>query len=361
MLPFHTLTHRKSLTYAKRINSSAIYTIAIAYVRPHFQTINMSSAYRGRFAPSPSGPLHFGSLIAAVGSFLHAKIHDGKWLVRIEDIDQTRVVANATDDILKTLDVFELHWDESVRYQTHHLSLYDEILNALSVNNQLYCCSCTRKMIKAMGGVYDKRCRSTPSTNSTENMALRYINDTSDKKFFDENLGWITPDERFVNDDVVLKRRDGLHAYQLVVVADDIAQNISHVVRGADLLDLTPVQKNLFSAISSLDFSHCTGDELTLFYSTLQKRVERQNTTPKFLHLPLAVTAPNQKLSKQNHARAINLAEKETTMHAALHFLGVPVPRDMEKAPITEQLHWAITNAESWRFRQQTEILYSEK
>lgn len=330
--------------------------------------------YRGRFAPSPSGPLHFGSLIAAVGSFLHAKIHQGKWLVRIEDIDQTRVVTGAADDILRTLAAFELHWDDSVRYQTQHLSQYDAILELLCKQELLYSCDCTRKMIKTMGGIYDKRCRKNPTksllqtSTSHHATALRFKNDHSDRTFFDENLGWVTPEQRFVDDDVILKRRDGLHAYQLAVVVDDIAQDITHVVRGADLLDLTPVQKNLFHKISAsianetsaAKNTELSGSSLFSLSRIVSIRQKQQRITPHFLHLPLAVTAPHQKLSKQNHATALNLSKKERLMHKALTFLGVPIPSELQNAQIQEQLAWSITKAKTWRFVQQTEVRFSD-
>lgn len=316
----------------------------------------MSVTYRGRFAPSPSGPLHFGSLVAAVGSFLHAKIHAGKWLVRIEDIDQTRVVKGAADDILRTLDALALHWDESVRYQTDQLALYDSVLACLSAQHKLYRCNCTRKMIKAMGGIYDKRCR-IAQHNDISNTALRFINDGSNTSFFDENLGWITPEKRFVEDDVVVKRRDGLHAYQLVVVVDDIDQDITHVVRGADLLDLTPVQQRLFTTISDSVHTQPPTTITHAFHTTIHQRMAQQRRIPKFLHLPLAVTAPHQKLSKQNHAMPINLANKAAEMHRALQFLGIPIPAELAQDKIATQLEWAIAHHQTWHFNTQTEIL----
>lgn len=323
-------------------------------------TKNAISPYRGRFAPSPSGPLHFGSLIAALGSFLHAKINNGQWLVRIEDIDQTRIAPNAADDILRTLEALELHWDESVRYQTQHLDLYDAILDSLLKAEKVYCCDCSRKMIKAMGGIYDKRCRHRHDLSRQNEVALRFKNDLSSSRFWDDNLGWITPEQRFVEDDVVLKRRDGLHAYQLVVVADDIAQDITHVIRGADLLDLTPVQQTLFHTLSALPFSEKPTAELLSFQTIVKQRQQQNRCTPHFLHLPLAVSAPHQKLSKQNHAPAINLAKKEQILHQALLFLGVSIPAEFQNTPINEQLAWSITHNAQWRFKQQTEILYSE-
>lgn len=271
--------------------------------------------YRGRFAPSPSGPLHFGSLIAAVGSYLDARAHKGKWLVRIEDIDPPREVAGADSDILRALEAFGLHWDESVRYQSGRLNDFQQIINHLLSQQQAYYCDCTRKRIKAVGGIYDGHCRDR--SLSGEQCAVRFKNDHQPTGFEDLRLGWQASGDA---QDFVIKRRDGLMAYQLAVVADDIDQHINHIVRGVDLLETTPSQLALYHHFSA--------------------------AIPAYLHLPLALDSNGNKLSKQNHAPPVNWQQPETELWQTLCCFNLAPPSELERAPVAEQLNWAI---EHWQ------------
>ncbi|RRS07744.1 tRNA glutamyl-Q(34) synthetase GluQRS [Pseudoalteromonas sp. J010] len=260
-------------------------------------SLKQSGSYRGRFAPSPSGPLHFGSLVAALGSYLDAKANRGQWLVRIEDIDTPRVVSGAAENILATLEAYGLYWDEVVVYQSQRHTLYQSYLDELTSNELVYACQCTRKQIKAMGGFYNNHCRDL--NLSLQGNALRLQQRSPVTEFNDKIQGAVVIPNAIAHEDYITKRRDGLFAYQLVVVVDDIEQQISHVVRGADLLAPTARQISLFQQLNQ--------------------------SVPEYAHLPLAVAAPGFKLSKQNHAPAIDTHHPLPTLHAALRYLNVPV------------------------------------
>ncbi|MDO6486480.1 tRNA glutamyl-Q(34) synthetase GluQRS [Colwellia sp. 6_MG-2023] len=277
-------------------------------------------SYRGRFAPSPSGLLHFGSLIAALASFLDAKAsvdsngNPGKWLVRIEDIDPPREKVGASTAILKTLEAFGLHWDEDILYQSQQTNRYKHILNELQQQHLSYYCQCTRNEIKKLGGIYQGHCR--PLNNAKENSATRLINQYGLYQFKDIFQGNISCDKRLAEEDFIIHRKDNLFAYQLAVVHDDIYQNISHVIRGCDLLEPTARQ-------------------LTL-YATLNKK------PPQYGHIPLAITKQGFKLSKQNKATAIDNNNPQPALIAALNFLGqIPDP-DLTHEQVPNIINWAI-------------------
>jgi glutamyl-Q tRNA(Asp) synthetase len=272
--------------------------------------------YRGRFAPSPSGHLHFGSLIAALGSFLQARSQQGQWLLRIEDIDPPREMPGADKAILHALEVLGLHWDGEVRYQSQQSELYLEVLNELAKQGFTYQCRCTRKQIRAYGGIYNGNCRDKgyPNDNTSTRLVNRFVN----THFNDLLLGEVKVNTELAGEDFVLFRRDGLFAYQLAVVVDDIDQGISEIVRGADLLDPTARQ--------------------IAFYQTLGVN------TPSFIHLPLAVTDNGLKLSKQNHSPAINLAKPRQALIDALSFLGQQPPTELMAEPVDNIISWAIAN-----------------
>jgi len=276
------------------------------------------SCVRGRFAPSPSGPLHFGSLVAALGSYLHAKSQAGQWLVRIEDIDAPRTVPGADSEILRTLEQFGLHWDDSVVWQSQRLDLYQHYFEQFQQQQRLYGCQCNRARMAALGGVYDGHCRSLQLAAHDGPLAWRLQSTGVDTEFIDLFAGHQQIPETLATEDYIIKRRDGLFAYQWVVVIDDIEQRISEVIRGADLLQMTPRQQALCR-----DFSAAV---------------------PVYGHLPLAVTAPGQKLSKQNHATDIRRFAPAQTLSAALQFLGQPVPADAAQMPVAELLQFALTH-----------------
>lgn len=246
----------------------------------------MANEYRGRFAPSPTGPLHFGSLVAAVGSWMDARVHGGKWLVRIEDIDEPRTVPGADTLILRTLEAYGLEWDEEVVWQTHRHDLYASALASLS--NSCFPCGCARKDV---GDYYPGTCRNgLPPGKVPRTIRLR----TPDEpvSFQDRRLGSFSESIS----DFVLRRADGLYAYQLVVVIDDAVQGITDVVRGADLLDSTARQVFLQQKLGV--------------------------PTPRYLHLPLALNDAGEKLSKQTHAPPIDPTGDARLLVQALRFVG---------------------------------------
>jgi glutamyl-Q tRNA(Asp) synthetase len=270
-------------------------------------------SYRGRFAPSPSGPLHFGSLVAALASYLCAKKHHGKWLVRMEDIDTPRMIKGADSDILHTLEAFGLNWDEQVIYQSSRHDYYNDVINDLQQKDLIYPCVCTRKEIKRQGGLYTNHCRLLQ--HPIEGNALRLKQQQPILQFTDIIQGQVNISSLLAHEDYIVKRRDGLHAYQLVVVLDDIAQNINHIVRGADLLEPTARQLGLFQQLNK--------------------------PTPKYAHVPVIVTKPGFKLSKQNHAPAINSNIPQPALCSALGYLGLSVPKDIANNRPEEILNWA--------------------
>lgn len=259
--------------------------------------------YKGRFAPSPTGPLHLGSLVAAVGSYIRAKSQDGVWLVRIEDIDPPREEAGASDSILESLTAHELISDEPVLYQHTRYEAYQTVLNKLQDQNFLYWCDCTRKSIRAASDdpygpiVYPGICREK-NLSSNQGRALRVKINNEVTCFDDQYIGRFEQNLSQETGDFVLLRADGLFSYQLAVVVDDAFQEITEVVRGQDLVDNTPRQVHL---------------QKLLGYSS-----------PAYSHLPLVFNDDGQKLSKQNMAPALDNTKAVENICNALQILGYP-------------------------------------
>ena len=286
----------------------------------------MSNSYRGRFAPSPTGPLHFGSLVAAVGSYCRAKSLGGEWLVRMEDLDPPREVAGAADNILRTLEAYYLRWDGSVLFQSQRLEAYEHALNQLSTNGYTFTCACTRKSITANTenihtnsalNIYPGTCRNGLAPGATARSTRVRVNSAT-VNFHDGLQG--TQEIQLETDvgDFVVKRADGLCAYHLAVVVDDAFQSISEVVRGTDLLDSTP------------------------HHLYLQKLLAFQ--TPRYVHLPIAVNAQKEKLSKQTHAPAVDITQPGPMLEKALTFLGHSPDTDVINADPETLLEWAVRN-----------------
>lgn len=258
---------------------------------------------RGRFAPSPTGPLHFGSLVAAVASWLDARSASGEWLVRIEDVDTTRAVPGAADDILRTLEAFGLHWDGEVAWQSRRTHVYEEHLARLRAGGHVYRCRCTRKEIADSGvmglegAIYPGTCRGL-AIPPGPGLAERMIAPSQPVAFLDRAIGTVSQDVARDIGDFVVKRRDGLHAYQLAVVVDDALQGITDVVRGADLLWSTPRQILLQRALGF--------------------------PTPRYLHFPVVTNEAGEKLSKQTGAEPIDPRDAPAILNDALAFLGRP-------------------------------------
>jgi len=282
----------------------------------------MPFPYRGRFAPSPTGPLHFGSLIAALGSCLDARQQGGAWLLRMEDVDASRNVPGAADDILRTLAAFGFEWDGPVLYQSQRLAAYGAALEELKQAGLAYGCACSRKEIADSatrpaidGGLaYPGTCRhGLPVGRAARAWRLRV--DDAPLAFEDRLQGTVSQCLESDVGDFVLRRADGLWAYQLAVTVDDEFQRISEVVRGADLLASTPRQIHLQS---------CLG-----------------YATPRYAHLPVAANAAGEKLSKQTLARALDGSRAAAELVSALRFLGQKVPQNLEAASVAEVWAWA--------------------
>jgi len=282
--------------------------------------------YRGRFAPSPTGPLHIGSLIAATGSYLQAKRHNGQWFVRIEDIDPPRETKGASDNIIKTLDAFGFEWDGDILYQSTRLAAYEEIIQTLIANEQAYFCHCSRKQINehadigVNGPIYPRTClhKKIQHHKYPQTAALRFHTRDENICFNDFTQASIRQNVARESGDFVIKRADGLYNYQLAVVIDDAYQDITEVVRGSDLLLLTPGQINLQQALNY--------------------------PTPDYLHMPVITNEHGQKLSKQTKAMAIEGTQGSQALWLCLKFLGQQPPEELKNDSIKNFWQWAIPN-----------------
>ncbi|WP_434212020.1 tRNA glutamyl-Q(34) synthetase GluQRS [[Pseudomonas] boreopolis] len=249
--------------------------------------------YRGRFAPSPTGPLHFGSLLAALGSWLLARHAGGEWRVRIEDIDPPRTVPGAADAQLRTLHAFGLHPDGAVVRQSERHGLYQAALERLLHDGLAFACGCSRSELAAAGGIHH-RCVA-PAAPARRAVRLR-VAPGSRAGFVDGLQGPVEQDVYAEVGDFVLRRADGYWAYQLAVVVDDADQGITDVVRGADLLDSTPRQILLHEALGL--------------------------PIPRYLHLPLVLDAAGHKFSKSDAARPLDDADPAPALRRAWGCLG---------------------------------------
>ena len=252
-------------------------------------------SYIGRFAPSPTGPLHFGSLLTAVASYCDTKANHGKWLVRIEDTDIPRIYPNSETHILSCIDAFEFEPDAEIIFQKDRLAIYEQVLDQLKQQHAIYACQCTRKMLGS-NHIYAGTCRDLNLDFAEQ--AIRLKVDDLLICFEDRLQGRQCSNLKDDLGDFVLKRRDGIISYQLAVVVDDYLQGITHVVRGADLLDNTARQIWLGSILN---------------YPSLS-----------YMHLPLAMNDQGQKLSKQNLAQALDVSKASELLQQALLALGQP-------------------------------------
>jgi glutamyl-Q tRNA(Asp) synthetase len=272
-------------------------------------------SYRGRFAPSPTGPLHFGSLVAAVASYLDAKAAGGEWHLRIEDVDTPRTAAGAETAILRTLEALGFAWDGPIVRQSERVARYEEALATLRERGLVYRCCCSRREIADSGiagldgVVYPGTCRHTHVPPEMQG-AERFIVDDTPVAIHDRVQGLLIQRLASAVGDFVVKRRDGLFAYQLAVVVDDADLGVTDVVRGADLIDSTPRQVALQRALG---------------YGT-----------PRYLHVPVA-TRHGEKLSKQTLAAAIDREKGAESVAAALRFLGQDVSGAESPAAMLEQ------------------------
>ncbi|PCJ83554.1 MAG: tRNA glutamyl-Q(34) synthetase GluQRS [Thiotrichaceae bacterium] len=277
-----------------------------------------STIYKGRFAPSPTGPVHFGTLIAAVGSYLQAKKNNGKWFIRMEDVDTTRKVAGADKDILDTLEAFGFEWDGTVLYQSNQTEHYQQALLNLTEQSLIFPCLCSRKQLaKTEHPIYPGTCRNRPLPESNEH-ALRILSNDTVITFNDRVMGKQSQNIKAECGDFILKRRDGLFAYQLAVVVDDALQGMTEIVRGSDLLDSTPRQ---------IFLQQLLGYEV-----------------PVYCHLPLAVNAEGIKMSKSEGAAKVDIKNRQQLMCRVLKFLGQETPVDLADSSLDNIWRWAITH-----------------
>jgi glutamyl-Q tRNA(Asp) synthetase len=253
------------------------------------------AAYVGRFAPSPSGPLHDGSLVAALASFLDARAHRGRWLLRIEDIDTPRIMPGAERVIRQQLSSLGMHWDEPPVRQTQRHPLYEAAFARLQAAGLAYGCACTRRELPS--GPYPGTCRPRPGLCLPRPArAWRFLVPQGVETFTDRWAGPQAQDVAAEVGDFIIRRADGLWAYQLVVVVDDGLQGITDIVRGADLLDSTARQRQLARALGL--------------------------PCPRTLHVPLVLDEAGRKLSKQNHAPALALDQPLRCLQRAWQALG---------------------------------------
>lgn len=307
--------------------------------------------YKGRFAPSPTGPLHKGSLLTALASYLDARAHHGKWIVRIEDIDQTRCKTQWADTIIQQLDHFGLHSDEAIEFQNKRLALYQDAFEKLKNCGLIYPCSCSRKQLQLMLEqstntpvnlqansalhLYNGRCRKqNPEANKP--LAWRLKSNLAFAIWQNQNLNYQTQENTLLNwhdrllgdqsqnlvdevGDFVVRRADGLFAYQLAVVVDDIQQGITDIVRGQDLVDNTARQLALYACL----------------------QIDQPQASPwRYMHIPLVLHSDGEKLSKQNGAQALNTHENPLiALNEAAVFLGLP-PQDLNTDLGTALQNW---------------------
>ena len=249
--------------------------------------------YIGRFAPSPTGPLHYGSLIAALASYLDAKHAGGVWLLRIEDLDPPRESQRAPAEIMAQLKACGLDWDDDILFQSNRNTAYDAAIKVLEARDLIFPCTCPRKSTL---GVYPGTCRHRRMADSDEPFALRFRVGKESLSINDGLFGEMAWDMTDDVGDFIIKRKDGLFAYQLAVVVDDNFQGVTRIVRGGDLLDSTPRQLALYRAL---------GYQL-----------------PQYLHLPVLADTDGNKLSKQSHARPVEPADPPGLLRACLRDLG---------------------------------------
>ena len=280
--------------------------------------------YIGRFAPSPTGPLHYGSLVAATASYLQAKHLHGQWLVRIEDIDPPREVKGSAKDILSTLECYQFEWDQKPLYQSSRLQNYRTALEDLSKQDLIYACSCSRKDLQndiqksPLGSLYPGTCaeKKLNINNTDYNLRIRIANKSI--HFKDEHFGELNHNLSKETGDFIIHRKFDLPSYALAVTLDDAYQNITEVVRGEDLLAFTPIQIYLCHA---LEFP-----------------------VPKFLHIPVVVNQQGQKLSKQTYAKAVPKQDCGKILIQVLNDLGQNTPNLLENESLPMIWSWAIEN-----------------
>jgi glutamyl-Q tRNA(Asp) synthetase len=251
------------------------------------------TGYIGRFAPSPTGPLHFGSLVAAVASYLEARSQQGLWRLRIEDLDPARESVSAATEIIQQLERHGLNWDGDILYQSERLDSYEQARDQLTLQGSLYPCTCTRKETDR---IYSGRCRNKTISDLSQPHSLRFHINESELTIQDKLFGELQWTKHRDMGDFIVRRKDGLDAYQLAVVVDDIYQGITDILRGADLIHSTPLQVSLFKAL--------------------------RKPSPQYCHIPVVLAADGRKLSKQAFAEPISSLTAIENIRRVLIFLN---------------------------------------
>ena len=272
--------------------------------------------YIGRFAPTPSGYLHFGSLVAALASWLDARAAGGRWLVRMEDLDPPREVAGAQAAILKTLESYGLQWDGEVVYQSLRHDAYQQVIDRLLAQGLAYACTCSRKQLEPYQGIYPGTCRNAGHT--IEDAAIRVRVPELLYRFEDRVQGAYSQHLGRESGDFVIRRRDGLYAYQLAVVLDDAWQGVTDIVRGADLLDSTP--RHLY----------------------LQELLGLPQ--PRYLHVPLIIQPDGNKLGKSYRSPPLDPDQAAPLLVRALRALGQAPEADLADGSVQDVLGWGVAH-----------------
>jgi len=275
------------------------------------------SPYIGRFAPTPSGALHLGSLTCALASWLDARASDGRWLLRMEDIDPVREIVGAQDTILRTLETFGLTWDGEVLRQSKRLEAYREWVLRLKMQGLAYACSCSRRQLEGFS-IYPGHCRNAQHGSDQTAIRVRVAAETF--SFADRLQGVFSQQLAAEVGDFVIWRKDDWPAYQLAVVLDDIAQGVTDIVRGADLLDSTPRQLYLYQLLGE--------------------------KPPRYLHVPLLTQTDGRKLGKSFRSKALTATPPEQALVRALRALGQHPPPSLASEPVALILQWAVKH---WR------------
>lgn len=277
-----------------------------------------TSPYIGRFAPTPSGFLHFGSLVAALASYLDARSVGGQWLLRMEDLDPPREAPGAQDAILRTLERYGFEWDAEMVRQSERHEAYAELVQHLFDQGLAYACTCSRKQLEGSGGIYPGTCRNLG--HAEQDAAIRLRVPELEYRFTDRVQGEFRQHLGREVGDFVIRRRDGLFAYQLAVVLDDAWQGVTDIVRGADLLDSTPRQLYLQELLGLLQ--------------------------PRYLHVPLIIQPDGHKLGKSYRSPPLEPDQAPALLNRALRALGQQPPAELERASPLEVLDWA---RQHWR------------
>lgn len=281
----------------------------------------MNSSYVGRFAPTPSGYLHFGSLVAALASYLDARAVGGRWLLRMEDLDPPREVPGAQDAILRTLETYGFEWDGELERQSERHAQYAAVTERLLSQGLAYACICSRKQLEGYAGIYPGFCRN--ACHAEQNAAIRIRVPELDYHFIDRVQGEFHQHLGREVGDFVIRRRDGLFAYQLAVVLDDAWQGITDVVRGADLLDSTPRQLYLQELLGL--------------------------PQPRYLHVPLIIQPDGHKLGKSYRSPPLPADQAGPLLLRALRALGQPAPAELQGAAPRQLLEWGIAHWDATR------------